>query len=229
MRLLLIQSVVLCFGATQVHTQLDLPGRTEPADSILARFEHDVRTHAVPALGPSLVSQALRDARAPLARRDSVLDGLESMALTSESRETRQAAALYLAVAGESERTPPMAGIVERLLRIYRGNPTWLVRSTVMDQLPRQHERHAAAAFLRTVAAERDTSTRVSPVHGHFTQGDLRTAALARLAEMGDDGRAVLQAMHRNGEARSPQARIVLDDMARRGFPVIDVRRPPRP
>jgi hypothetical protein len=133
------------------------------------------------------------------------------------------------AFAGTTEIPSPIAGVVDRLLRIYCGNTEWGVRNAILNVLPQQRDRRASAAFLRSIAAEADTTNRWQPVHGYFTQGDLRTAALARLSEMGDEGRAVLQAMHRSGEARSPQARIVLEDMARRGFPVIDVRRAPRP
>jgi hypothetical protein len=79
-------------------------------------------------------------------------------------------------------------------------------------------------ALLRQIAAEPDESG-PDPVHGYFSVGEPRADALARLAEMGEDGRAALQAMYRNGEGRSPQAKIILQQMAEREFPVTDMRR----
>jgi hypothetical protein len=99
------------------------------------------------------------------------------------------------------------------------------VRLAIRNTMPEQADRRAAAAFLRTVAAEADPTNDGSGPHGYFSVGDPRTEALSRLAEMGAEGRAVLQAMHRSGEARSPQARAILARMAQRGFPVIDARR----
>ncbi|HEX8830218.1 MAG TPA: hypothetical protein VF705_03580, partial [Longimicrobium sp.] len=56
----------------------------------------------------------------------------------------------------------------------------------------------------------------------YFSVGEQRALALARLSEMGEEGRTTLQAMYRSGEAISPQARIILQSMAERGFPVAD-------
>lgn len=153
------------------------------------------------------------------AHRDSILNGLQRLALESEDMNVQLYATSYLGDAGGM-----IAGssVVAQLRHIYQLRP--LVRLTVLDKMPLQQERAAAAAFLRTVAAEPDPNG-PDPVHGYFSNGDLRIQALARLSEMGEDGAAALRAMHRSGEARSPQAKILLDDMARRGFPVRDLRR----
>lgn len=220
-------AVLLLLGCAPMHAQAV---RTEhaltwPVDSVLARFETDIRTHVVQSVASEAVYDILDLSNSPPARKDSLIDGLERLALTSSFRNVRHIATARIAVAGQVGRpVAPRAGLLSRLQRIYWGNTAWLVRSTILDSMPLQAERRAAAAFLRSVAAEPDTSSAMGP-HGYFSHGDLRTHALARLAEMGEEGRAVLQAMHRSREARSPQARLVLDDMARRGFPVRDIAR----
>ena len=197
--------------------------RTWPVDSVLSRFEADVRANTANGVGENAVARIIDLASPYSARKDSLLNGLERLAVTHSDRYVRQAATLWIASAGEVGRTaPPVRGVWPRLLRIYRSNTAWVVRSTILDQSPMLVERPSALALLRSVAAEQDTTTPMGP-EGYFGFGDLRIAALSRLAEMGEEGRAVLQAMHRSGEARSPQARMILDDMARRGFPVRDI------
>ena len=200
------------------------PARSWAVDSVLFRFESEVRGHVMRSYGSEIVFRILELPDSYLARKDSLLDGLQHLALTNEDEDVRRRAAGWIAFAGESgRRSPPVAGVFLRLVRIYRASDA-SVRLTVRNRLPLQADRKAAAAFLRSLAAEPDTTTRFGP-EGYFAFGDPRAEALARLAEMGEEGRAVLQAMHRSGEARSPQARIILDDMARRGFPVRDIAR----
>ena len=183
-----------------------------------------MHTTTVQEVGVTQIMRLLRDPRASGARRDSLLNGMERLALTGRTRDIRHVAALNLAVAGTSDMPIPEPGVVARLLRTYRNQTDPAVRLTIRNQPPLQVERQAAAAFLRSNAVEPDTSAEMGP-HGYFSHGDPRTEAVARLAEMGEEGRSVLQAMHRNREARSPQVRGMLDDMARRGFPVRDIAR----
>ena len=225
--------LVLMFLLVHGATALEAQGRRVitphnwQIDSVIARFEADVRAGVVQSLGSDLVFDILDLPGAYTARKDSLLDGLERLA-TSGDRTVRQTATFRIALAGETGRAaPPVPGVLPRLLRIYRGSAPWLVRSAITDRMPMQADRRGAAAFLRSLAAEADsTNTGMGP-HGYFSHGDPRTEALARLAEMGEEGRAVLQAMHRGGEARSPQARVTLENMARRGFPVRDAARRP--
>jgi hypothetical protein len=201
--------------------------RTLPVDSVLARFEAGERSRANPNAANRLVYDILYLPRVYSARKDSLLDGLERMALTSDAHRVRLAATSFIAFAGQGGHVVPGGGsVLARLLRVYRAGDRADVRLTIINRLPLLTERREAAAFLRTIAAEADTSGGQGP-HGYFSHGDLRIEALARLAEMGEEGRAVLQAMHRSGEGRSPQARAILESMARRGFPVGEARRQP--
>jgi hypothetical protein len=201
------------------------PSRSWPVDTVLARFEAETRARAMPSPASDLVLAILDLPASYSTRKDSLLDGLERMALTSGDERVRQFATSCIAFAGQGERlAPPRGGVLTRLLRIYRADSPPLVRLTITNRLPLLTERREATAFLRTIAAEPDTSGGRG-LHGHHSPGDRRIEALARLAEMGEEGRAVLQAMHRSGEARSPQARTILEHMARRGFPASDAAR----
>jgi hypothetical protein len=216
LRILLLP--VLCGACIRAPLVAQRSGGGGSVDSILSAFERDARERVSPSRARSELMQVLRLSPSS-ARRDSILDGLRRLALESEDVNVQRYSTSYLGDAGGM-----VAGssVVAHLRRIYQVRP--VVRLTVLDKMPLQLDRSAAVAFLRSVAAGPDLNG-PDPVHGHFSNGDPRTEALARLSEMGEDGAAALRAMHRSGEARSPQARIILDDMARRGFPVRDLRR----
>ncbi|MBB4637772.1 hypothetical protein [Longimicrobium terrae] len=189
-------------------------------DSTLSVFKRDARQRVLVSRGADLVMGILQRPAAP-ARRDSLLNGLQRLALESDDPNVRLDATNYFGTAGSWRQR---ISIVEGLRRIYQSRDSLRLRSMVLDKMPQQADRAAAVGFLRSVAAEPDLNG-TDPIHGLFTNGDRRTQALARLSEMGEDGAAALRAMHRSGEAKSPQAKIILNDMARRGFPVRDLRR----
>jgi hypothetical protein len=200
--------------------------RSWAVDSVLSHFERDVRARVINSLGSDLVFTIISLPAAFAPRRDSLLDGLERMALTSDNEHVRHVAAARIAFAGRVDETAsPLPGIMARLTRIYHAHADPLVRISIRNSMPGQAERRAAAALLRVIASEADPTNDGRGPHGLFSVGDPRTEALSRLAEMGAEGRAVLQAMHQSGEARGPQARAILARMAHRGFPVIDARR----
>lgn len=196
--------------------------RTWPVDSVLARFEQETRRGAAWESGSRGVCQILALSAPFRARRDSLLDALERLAMTSDHRQVWSAAAARIACAGQPDQGPPAAtGIIARLTRMYHRTQDVGVRSNIMDRLPEQAERLDAAALLRSIAAQPDPH-----LHRRMDDiGDVRTEALRLLAMMGGEGQAVLRAMHRSGEARSPHARALLAEMARRGFPVRDLAR----
>lgn len=212
-------------GSVMLHAQARAP--LVPIDSILARFERETRTHDNTGIGVQLIVLTLTSG-SYVARKDSLLRGLERLSDASTDKGVRAFAAQMIASAGEEGGAgPPLPGIVQRLERIYHrhaGNDDgdYGARLAIVSSLPLQGERAAAAALLRSIASEPDPGNDGMGPHGYFSIGDLRTEALWGLAAMGEEGRAVLQAMHRSGEAKSPQARVVLDSMARRGFPVTD-------
>jgi len=209
--------------ATPLHAQTGAP---LPVDSIVAVFERETRAHVYTGDGVGLIVEVTNAPGRYSARKDSLLNGLERLVDISPEKHVRSTAAQWIAFAGEAGRAaPPLPGIVRRLERIYRrhgNNQDTGVRISILSSLPLQGERVAAAALLRSIAAQPDPSNNGTGPEGYFSVGDPRTEALAGLSKMGAEGRAVLQAMHRGGEAASPQARITLEYMAQRGFPVTD-------
>jgi hypothetical protein len=218
----------LGFSSTPVLGQQRPPERARawPIDTVLARFESDARHNVVNGSGFQVVYSIITLPDAWTARKDSLLEGLEHQAMSSSDPDVRIRAVYALATAGTGgESWSAVPRVMGRLARIYRSTSYPDVRSPIRDQLPRQAERASAAALLRSIAREGDDANDGSGPHGYFSYGDPRIEALSRLSEMGAEGRAVLQAMHRSGEVRSPQGRIWLDDFARRGFPVSEMAR----
>lgn len=212
--------LVICAVPVSAQIQARPPESHLPIREIIDRFERDTQTGALRNVGASLVNEAIRNRASP-GRRDSLLSALERLALTHESLDVRHRATAYLATAGKHDTPFAAAGVVPRLVRIYQANDAGVVRFAIRDVMPQQVEQRAAAAFLRSIAAEHDPHWR----HRVDDMGDHRLEALFGLARMGEEGRAALQAMHRSGEARSPQARQALEHMAQRGFPVRDLVR----
>jgi hypothetical protein len=117
------------------------PARTWPVDSVVARLEADVRTNALRSAGSNVVFGILDLPDSYAARKDSLLDRLELLALTSTNFNVRQVAASRIALAGELGRDVPPRQVWARLLRIYRGNSAPIVRSMILDRTPMLAER----------------------------------------------------------------------------------------
>lgn len=213
-------SAVLCGACLGTPLAAQHASSDWSVDSTLSVFAREARQRVLVSRGADMVMRILQSPASP-ARRDSLLNGLRRLALESDDANVRLDATNYF---GEAGGWRQQISVMDGLQRIYQSRDSLRLRSMVLDKMPRQIDRAAAVVFLRTIAAQSDLN-RPDPVHGYFTVGDLRIQALARLSEMGDEGAVALRAMHRSGEARSPQAKLILDDMARRGFPVRDLRR----
>jgi hypothetical protein len=225
-RLLLVVCVMVAPPPLCGQSPMAERARNWPVDSVLLHFERDASARVRNSAATGSATEIIYLPRAYTARQDSLVDGLERLALTSHNANVRSEAVALIAFAGTGGRTaPPLPGIIPRLARIYPAWPGDIVQLHIRNSMPEQAERRAAAAFLRTLAIAPDPGNGGMGPHGYFAVGDPRAEALSRLAEMGAEGRAVLQAIHRSGEARSPQARAILARMAQRGFPVIDARR----
>jgi hypothetical protein len=181
---------------------------------MLARMDSDHPGPSGPAAG---IGAVLRHAdRLPVAMIDSVLDGLQRLALTSPRREIRTHAVSLLATAGRQWPKARSARAGNRLAAIYRGtSDTGLQALLVGMSLPQLAEPGPALPVLREVAMQAESQE-------DFPEASVW--ALGSLARMGDPGRAVLRDLHRRGAVRSAAARYRLDALARTGF-----REPPRP
>jgi hypothetical protein len=135
--------------------------------------------------------------------------GLEQLALTSDSRRLRTSSTFSLSQLGSRAKPHPVAGTMERLERIYQQSTDPEVRSMVVVSLYDVSERPRALAFLERVAKQ-------APDNQDFPGAASR--ALGSLVLMGDEGRAVLQRLYRTSAVRDPDARLELDNLAKRGF-----------
>jgi hypothetical protein len=220
---LLAALAVTSTGFAHAQVSQPNPAYTVSVDSVLSRFEHHIRAGGGNNIGLSWVIQNLRNP-VPKPRVDSLLNGLERFALTNGHERVRNLASQLFLMAGERDSPRPVHGLVPRIERIYRANPPGgVVRFTIRHQMPQQADRRAAAALLRSIAVEPGSDPGPDP----DDMGNPRIEALAGLRRMGAEGRAVLQAMHRSGEARDPRVKTILQDMARAGFPVREPERTP--
>jgi hypothetical protein len=144
----------------------------------------------------------------PPATIEAVLGGLERMAITSESKRLRIAAAVYLASPGNLDMRPAMPGIVARAARVYRGTTEYIIRYTIVSAMREQAERAQAIAFLKNVALEDSPQDRGSEWPVPF-------AAVTVLADMGAEGRAALEQLNASGEVRNPRARAFVQNISR--------------
>jgi hypothetical protein len=135
--------------------------------------------------------------------------GLEQLALTSDSPRLRTSSTFSLSQLGSRGRPHPVAGTMERLERIYQRSTDPAVRSMVVVSLYDVSERPEALAFLERVAKQ-------APGNQDFPGAASR--ALGSLVLMGDEGRAVLRRLHQTGAVRDADARLELDNLAKRGF-----------
>jgi hypothetical protein len=148
-----------------------------------------------------------------------MLDSLEEVALTADNLDRRVTAVLAISGPGRwwkltGAEEPPSEilypGIVERLVRVYRGNPQhYGIHYAIVGLMSQQAERGAAAAFLEEVAATERTDD---------SQTFLQNHALSGLLYLGPPGRAALRRLYANGTVRDPIARATLEEFASRGF-----------
>ncbi len=140
---------------------------------------------------------------------DSILDGLERLALTSDNQRVRIAAAIWLGTPGEMD--PPRPGIVDRLSRVYRTCDDQAVRRALVGPAFSQRDTAAALQFLEMVARDdrpEDRGSDEPPARG----------AVQYLARLGPRGRAVLERLQREGGVKNPVARANLNYLAKGDF-----------
>lgn len=127
---------------------------------------------------------------------DSIVTGLERIALKSNSRDARQSAASALASAGSANQ--PIDRALDRVVNIYSQSDDPVVRLTILNQMSRQKDRRAAIAFLKKVAVE-------GPKQQDYPHASL--TAVSELAHMGAEGRAALTELRTAGAITDSRAR----------------------
>jgi hypothetical protein len=129
----------------------------------------------------------------PRARVDSVIDGLERIALASGSQFVRGQAVAALSMAGSDD--APIPGVFERAINIYNRSDSHQVRGMIIGYMSHQRDRAKALSFLRSVAMEDPEQT-----------DDLPFLAVNTLSEMGNGGRVTLVELLDNELLRDPKS-----------------------
>jgi len=141
----------------------------------------------------------------PPADVESLLQGLEEIALTGALSSLRAESAFRLSIPGSRRALHPIPGAFPRLARVYRESSDVLVRRMVVNVMGDLTDRGEAAAFLERVASEEPP-------------GGIAGRALASLLTMGDEGRLVLKRLHETKAVRDPEVSMDLSTIAKNGY-----------
>lgn len=129
----------------------------------------------------------------PRTRVDSVVDGLERIALGSGSDLVKGEAVAALSMAGSDDSSIP--GIFERTTKIFMRSDSHQVRGMIIGYMPNQRERAKALTFLRSVAMSDPEQT-----------DDLPFLAVDVLSGMGTAGRATIADLFDKNLVRDPRS-----------------------
>jgi hypothetical protein len=165
------------------------------ASQLLQQFEREGTTHQNSLL--AIVRYPDRHGRAKV---DSVLDGLERLALTSTSDLVRARAAGNLAMAGASER--PVPGILQRAMRVYQASNDPQVRRAILRSMGFQKDRTGSINVLKAVVIQ---------ARGEEDFPEAPFLAASALHWMGKEAAAALVELRDEGAIKDPVARGVVD------------------
>jgi len=136
---------------------------------------------------------------------NTVLQGLEDVALSSAPARSRAQAALLMATPGSTKVARPLAGVFPRLAQVYDRTTDPLVRSSVIAAMGLLADRRETTGFLEVVA-------KTEP------PGGLAGRAVASLDVMGDEGRAALKRLHDSKAMKDSEVQGDLERIANNGY-----------
>lgn len=166
-------------------------------------------------LGYAATLHILTSRDAPRARRDSVADGLEHLAIHSNDPELRTRATTVLISAGRSDMDQPLSGASVRVARILRATDNQDVRRWILLLGFWMADRRPLLPALREVAESPGVSER-EMMFNHDV--DNPSLAVEALAQMGEDGAVILRDLHRRKALRSARASALLESLSRRSY-----------
>jgi len=159
------------------------------AREVVARFEKRAQT------GNAGVPEVLRHPENfPGPTVDSIVDGLENLALRAQPEFARRDAIIALALAGSNKK--PISGIFERVMRVYQRSDSHLVRVMIIGYIAEGQDRARGIEFLK--------STATSPPPPGFDMAPVLAAQ--QLSYMGAEGRAILSELNANGAIKDSRA-----------------------
>jgi len=180
---------------------------TQTPAELIAGFELEHQPKSLPGWRTSMLSSMLVHAGSySPADVETVLDGLERLATTGSTEQMRSAAVFALATPSSRDAAAPRRGAIARLARIYHQSSESLVRAaTVATAGSLVMDREAAVEFLSEVAATD---------HNDF----VAQQALGSLLRQGELGRAALARLHDASQVSPPEARVMLEQMAKNDY-----------
>lgn len=193
---------------------------------MIAMYETDAMETNSSGIGASHVYRVIVNPESySVAVVDSVLDGLEHLALRSTAPGVRHAATLTLLTAGERrENRPGIKRVAPRLVRIFETTSDRTIRWSVLTSIRRQADVDIVLAFLRRAATQPGLVLARPP----YDEDDEPTLAIQALASLGERGRSILRQMHTDRSAGTPMARNRLDWLVSRNFSTLPESLPGR-
>lgn len=159
------------------------------AQEVLTQFQQQAGTGITG--DPAIVIHA---ENYPRARHDSVIAGLEKLAVNSDEERVRGQAAMVLAAAASNTENP---GLFERVVRLYATSNSHLVRVSVVHYIAKGKDPTRGIEFLKSILT--------SPAPRDFDGGPYLAAQ--ELSFMGPEGRAILNDLNGRGLIVDSQAR----------------------
>lgn len=179
-RTIAISVTVLCgiFAPTTSDSQVDerMQPSVQSARQTLLVFERGARTGSA-----SLALMMRHPEKYPQPRLDSIIEGLESLALKSKSSEVRIAAANSLSAAGTVSN--PNTTIIARQIKVFTLSQDELARRIILGRMSMQTDRVSAISFLKAIASK-------EAAHQDYEGASLE--AVSTLSYMGSIGRTAL-------------------------------------
>lgn len=143
----------------------------------------------------------------PAADLESLMRGLEELAVTGNPPRLRADAAIRLSIPGSKRAVHPIPGIFARLERVYRRSTDPLTRSVLISVMGESTERQSAAEFLERIAKQEPAD---------FAESQYK--AIQSLRRLDEEGRVVLKRLHETQVVREPKAKLTLAILAKEGF-----------
>lgn len=189
--------------------------RCYSARQAIAELAREAAARESMGLGYAATLHILTSRDAPRARRDSVADGLEHLAMRSNDPELRTRATTILVSAGRGDMDQSLPGASARVARILRATDNPDVRRRILLLGFWMADRQPLLPALREVAESPGVSEREVMFNHDVDDPSLAVEALAR---MGEDGAAILRDLHRRKALRSARASALLESLSRRSY-----------
>jgi hypothetical protein len=179
-----------------------------PPSELLAAYVHERQTpNAESGVSRELVHALTNYGDYPAADLESLMRGLEELAVTGNPPRLRADAAFRLSIPGSKRAVHPIPGVFARLERVYRRSTDPLTRSVLITVMRQSTERQNAAKFLERIAKQEPAD---------FSEAQYK--AIQSLRRLDEEGRVVLKRLHETKAVREPKAKLTLAILAKEGF-----------